>query len=223
MSMKLILYKTLLVSMYGVLFFSAHQTSLHALTANDVIRRVQERFDDVQDITIEMEQIFEWKLAGHTDTVAGVIYLRPDNNFRYETADRIIITDGERVWDYSPPNKQLIIDAYRPDQTAVLPKDFIYTFPKHYNTHYRSEETVNGYKCHRLTLRPKDESLTIAAIDIWIDAKEWLTRQIAWEDINDNLTTYRFQTITLNSNLPQTTFEPPHGTSIRVIDLTTAQ
>jgi len=129
-------------------------------------------------------------------------------------------TDGKRVWDFDSITKQLIIDYYRPDQTTLLPKNFMYEFPRNYNAVYRGEAVLDGRKCHMLHLTPKEESLTVVSIRIWVDGKDWLTRQIQFEDYNTNVTTYHFRKIILNSNLPVKTFTPPDFPDIRIVDLT---
>ena len=187
-----------------------------AVTARDVVRRVQNKYNKVTDIQANLEQIFYWKITNARESNSGKIYLKKKDYFRIEVKDQVLVTDGRQVWTYSPLNNQTIIERYRGSEETFLPQSFIFSFSRDYRPELSGEEKVNGRDCYKLVLRPIKEHDVVKLAKIWVDKKEWITHRIEYTDVNDNLTTYNLSDIQFDKKIKADffKFESPPGTEI---------
>ena len=187
-----------------------------AVTARDVVRRVQDRYNKVNDIQANLEQVFYWKITNARDSNSGKIYLKKKDYFRLEVKGQILVTDGKQVWTHSPTNNQTIIERFRGHEETFLPQSFIFSFSRDYRPELSGEERVNERDCYKLVLRPIKEHDVVKLARIWVDKKEWITYRIEYTDVNDNLTTYNLSDIQFNAKLKKDLFkfESPPGTEV---------
>ncbi len=115
-----------------------------AIDADDIVKRVQDRYKKINDVQAEMEQVLFWKLTQARDTTTGMIYLKKKDFFRWEIKNQTFVTDGNTVWTYSPLNNQTVIDRYRSTEDMFLPQQFIFSFGKDYRAELAGEEEING-------------------------------------------------------------------------------
>lgn len=200
-------------------FFVTGASFAASMNAKEIVKKVKKKYDGLQSLQADFEQIFRWELAGETQTVKGTIYLKSGNNYRIETDDQAIITNGTTVWTYSKPNEQVIIDLLNKADENPLPKDLLFQYAEDYNATLVGEEKLDGQKTYVLSLLPKDEEAFITSMKIWVDASNWFTRKIEQIDINENVNTYFVRNIQENIELNDTLFEFDIPDAIEVVDL----
>jgi len=187
--------------------------------AKRIIKQVQQKYQQVQSLRADFEQIFIWQLAGETQQVKGTIYLKEGNKYRIETNSQLIVTDGETVWTYSRPDSQVIIDQLNHAQGNPLPKDLLFQYAEEFEPAKFQEEELNGTKTFRINLVPKDEEGFITSMIIWVDKETLLTIKVEQTDINDNINTYFISNIKENTELEPSLFHfdvPEHS---EIVDL----
>ena len=190
------------------------------MNGKDVIKKVTEKYDGLTNLKADFKQTFEWELAEQTQTVSGTIYLRAGDNYRVETEDQLIITDGKTVWTYSKKDNQVIIDLMEKSQENPLPKDLLFKYSKDYNPTHVEEEKLDDNEVYVVLLLPKDENEAfIKSMKIWVDAKTWFTRKIEQVDINDNINTYTVSNIQEGIELASDLFKFEIPDTTEVVDL----
>jgi outer membrane lipoprotein carrier protein len=184
--------------------------------AQEIINKVHKKYKDLKSLDADFEQTYIWERAGETQTVTGTIYLTASNQYRIETNEQLVITDGKTVWSYSPNDKHVIIDVLDKSQENQLPKDILLQYSKDYDPDYVGEEQIDGRKTFLLNLVPKDQEGLISSMKVWVDASTWFTRKIEQVDLNDNRNTYFVRNIRENPKLDARlfNFEIPEGAEI---------
>lgn len=191
----------------------------HADEANDIIKKVKAKYDNLNSLKADFEQIFRWELAGETQEVSGKIYLKSGNKYRIETEDQVIVTNGKTVWTYSETNNQVIIDLLNKSPENPLPKDLLFQYSEEYLPHLVGNERIDGQKVYVLNLIPKDKDAFIKSMKIWVDTSDWFTRKIEQVDINDNVNTYHVRNIAENIDLNDSLFHFKIPQDAEVVDL----
>lgn len=188
-------------------------------SAESIIKKVQGNFKKIDRIKLNFRQTFKWKLTGSEQRIDGVIYLKGMSNFRIETEDQIIISNGSLLWTYSIPNQQVIMDNVRRSSETLLPSDFLFQFPEDYNAFILLINEDEGKREYVLKLTPKSGDKFIKSIKIWIDGSSWIPGRLEYTDINGNDTIYDILRIELDPSFDGSifTFSPPEG--IEIIDI----
>ena len=70
-------------------------------SVEDIVQELQERYEDLQNLSAEFVQSEHFHLTGSTNETRGKIYVKNGIRYRLETEDRTIVTDGQSVWTYS--------------------------------------------------------------------------------------------------------------------------
>ncbi|MFQ5824634.1 MAG: outer membrane lipoprotein chaperone LolA [bacterium] len=212
----------LLIAIFIVNAFSFYflpELIASSVRAKDIIKKVKQKYESLESLKADFEQVYSWELAGETQTLKGTIFLKSGNNYRIETESQIIVTDGKTVWTYSESNQQVIIDLLTKSEENPLPKDLLFKYSEDFTPHLVGEEKIEGKKTYLLNLVPKDEEAFIKSMKIWVEASSWLTIKIEQIDINDNVNTYYVRNVKQNIQLDDSlfTFEIPPDTE--VVDL----
>ena len=78
---------------------------------------------------------------------------------------------------------------------------------------------MRGRRCHVVDLRSNEQDAYIEAVRLWIDRKEWLVRQIEYQNINGDVTTYELDQLKKNKKHKKDVyqFQTPEG--VEVVDL----
>jgi len=201
------------------LFLSLASFLVAGINPKEVIKKVKKRYEKLQSLQADFEQVYVWELAGETQTLSGTLQLMGGNRYRIETDTQIIVTDGEVVWTYSKERNQVIIDWLKSSEENPLPKDLLFKYSEDYEPHLVGEETLDGRKTYVLNLVPKEEEPFIKSMKIWVDAEKWLTVKIVQVDINDNVNTYVVKNIKENLKLDPALFTFTVPEDAEVVDL----
>jgi len=204
-----------------LLIFSLSQNAFAlGMKAKDIIKKVKEKYETLKSLQADFEQTFKWELAGETQSVKGTVYLAEGNNYRIETDTQAIVTNGTTVWTYSKNSDQVIIDLVAAAQEGQLPRDLLFKYSEEYKPKLAGEEKIEGRKCYKLELIPKNEDDSfIRVMAIWVDSKSWLTKRIEQVDINDNVNTYMVTNILDNPELAPELFTFEVQPESEVVDL----
>lgn len=212
----------LLIAIFIVNFFTFHllpELNAAPLRAKDIVKKVKQKYESLESLKADFEQVYNWVLAGETQTLKGTIFLKSGNKYRIETEGQIIVTDGKTVWTYSETNQQVIIDLLSKSGENPLPKDLLFRYSEEYIPHLAAEEKLDGKKTYILNLVPKDKEAFIKSMKIWVDASSWLTVKIEQVDINDNINTYHVRNIEQNIQLDTSLFTLKIPPDTEVVDL----
>ena len=190
-----------------------------SVTPQEVVKKVRQKYDALDNLTAHFEQIFDWKLTGETQHLQGKLYLQKGERYRVETEDQIIVADGKNLWTYSKANQQVIIDRLGKAEETPLLQDLLLKYTEQYAPQLVGEENLQGHPCYILDLKPKDEDVFVKKVRAWVAKADWLLWKIQETDVNDNVNIYLINELEVNKPLPSALFrfQPPQ--SAEVIDL----
>lgn len=204
------------IKIYFLMIFSLFFCAVNAQDAQEIIRDVQEKYDNMSDAKASFTQTLKGK-GGKANSSSGVIYIKKTNKYRIEAGGQVIITDGQTSWSYSPRKKQVVVDNYKEDGSAFSPNKFLFNYPENFYSDLEGEENLGGIDCYVIKLTPRSAG-SVKSAKIWIDKSEDLIRKINIVT-SESTNTYTLKDISLDAGLSasQFNFSPP--TDVEVIDL----
>lgn len=200
--------------------FSAWISMTQAQDANQILSQIQKKYNAINSVCADFKQTFHWQLADETQIFTGSVCTRNGVQFRIESADQIIVTDGKTIWTQSASNKQVLIDdAAESDEDNPFLKSFMQNYIDNYNAKLAGEETIDGKPYWQLLLQAKSEDEFARTIEVWVDKTTYYMIKIVQTDINDNVSTYEVSRIDLGAKLNDASFKliPPSG--YEVVDM----
>ncbi len=202
-----------------ILILSFFQFSF-AQDVEDIIEEVQDKYDEIEDITATFKRIESFKLTGTVSETIGKIYIKDGIKYRFESEDQSIATDGETVWTYNSISKQFIIDRVRKNSGALLPRDMLFKYPKEYYSTLLREDKLNGKDVFIVKLDPKENVHGfVKSMKIWIEDDEWLINRIEITDLNDNLSTFEISNLLIDEGLKDEFFILKATDEMNVVDM----
>jgi outer membrane lipoprotein-sorting protein len=75
--------------------------------AQDVLENVRKKYDSMVDAQVKFSQTITFEVANVEQSASGVLLFKKSHKYRVEFDDLTIVTDGEIVWKYSIPQKQV--------------------------------------------------------------------------------------------------------------------
>ncbi len=191
-----------------------------AQDASEVLGRIQKKYESMKNVCADFTQTFRWELAGETQVFEGTVCTRNGVQFKVETGDQLIITDGKTIWTMPRGNKQVIIDdAAETNENNPFLKSFLQNFVANYSSEMLAAETIAGAPHYHLRLTAKSEDEFTKEVQIWVDQKTLLMSQVRQTDINGNSSTYEVRDIDLNAKLTEATFKPVIPADYEVVDM----
>lgn len=188
------------------------------ITANEIISKVQSKYDDVDDVVAKYSQSIRYKVSKVEQEITGVIYFKKTNKFRIETDQQTLVTDGVTSWAYNPQSKQVVISNYKHDSKSLSPDKLLFSYPKDYFTSLVGEEKIGKEEMYVLKLTPKNENTVTSSIKVWVN-HDWLIKQVEVTDIHKTITRYTMKDLKINKGIPDTQFQFSVPTGIDVIDM----
>lgn len=191
-----------------------------AQDVEDIIEEVQDKYDEIEDLTATFKQIEAFKLTGTISETTGKIFVKDGVKYRFESDDQVITTDGQTVWTYNAINKQLIIDNVRKNSGALLPRDMLFKYPKEYFSTLLKTENINGKKVFVIKLDPRNNVHGyVKSMKIWVSDDEWLINKIETTDLNDNSSTFEISALKIDKGLSDSLFSFQPGEGDQVVDM----
>lgn len=187
-----------------------------ALTGQEVLSELQKRYRKLKSFSAEFTYTFRWKLVGEERQEEGKVFFRKPNLFRIETPQRLVVCDGEVVWNYTPAAGQVLVTNYGDRNLSPTLEELISDYLEGYVPYYIRPDSLSGRRCHLIKLVPKDPEEGMEVF-IWVDG-EWVVRKISYSDEIGNETTYLLRKVKINPKLKKIfNFEVPKG--VEVVDL----
>lgn len=187
--------------------------------ADEVVKKVRERYEQIKSLRVEFVQTIYWSLADEEQQVRGTLYLSGQDRYRVETDNQIIVTDGKTVWTYSKDRKQVVISLLGKSEDNPLPRDLLLQYTRNYRYTLRGEAEIDGKPCYEIEFTPRDEDAFVVRTRVWIDKNSWLALKIEQEDINENITRYELRAFQLNPPLDSKLFSFTITDEMEVVDM----
>lgn len=212
--------KKLMLLMMIVVYYQSASLFATDNKAEDIIKRVKDKYDDLKTFYAEFTQSSHWKLADNVHEQKGKIWLKGKDKFRIETPDQTVACDGKAIWTYSQFNNQVIIDKVAKSEEEIrLPRDIFFKYSEDYTPIYVQDEKIENQDCAVLELRAKTEDIFIKYMKIWINKKMSVPMKIEQLDINNNSNNYFMMNIDINKAIDDNFFVFQVPDSVEIIDI----
>lgn len=192
-------------------------TLVAAQSANEAIRKLQQKFYSVNNFTAEFSQSVFTTKGDDQGKNPGKFFYKKKNKFIVELKNQIIISDGNNVWNYDKKFKRVVISYLADDPTSFSLEKFIYDYPGLCKSRLIKDNSTSGSE-DVIVLIPKDNDLQFKEVKIWKDSNNLISK-MELTDLGDMKYSFLFSDLKLNIELPDHnfTFTPPKGT--KIIDL----
>jgi outer membrane lipoprotein carrier protein len=193
-----------------------------ALTADvtEIIKEIQEKYEEIEYLSADFVQTEQYKLTGSKNETRGKLFIKDGVQYRLETEDQSIATDGETVWTFSKFNNQVLIDRVKEGDGSLLPRDLLFKYPKDYFASLLEEVEIEGANYFVVKLDPKEGVYGfIKSMKIWVDEDEYIIHKIEYTDFNDNVSMFEVQKVDIEKKLPDGLFKFRIKEGMEVVDL----
>ena len=215
--MKILLTGKLFITIIAFfLSLNAPQLSF-GQSAKDVMDKMRDVLRKQKEISISYEQSFKWKSSESVSKTVGKLDLKDLKKLRLQTEEQTLVSNGEVLWTYSTFTNQVVINKIDKSDRTILPSDFLFEYPKDYNSKLLEEDKFEGE--YLILLTPKDKSSFITAIRIWLDDKDFFIRSVDYKDINGNVTLWEVTELDIEPNFDESHFEFITPSGAEVVDL----
>ena len=185
-----------------------------------VIKDVQKKYQNVQLVHADFKQVNRFKLTDLESEIYGKIWISQNDQFRLETEDQTMVSDGKNFWRYNKLENQVLIDYAKKSQQDIFLNNFLFKINEVYYSQIAGEQKINGKRIIEIKLTPrKSEDSFFTYVKVWLYEKTWEIQKVLYVDFNENEVEYLIEKMeidpVINSNI--FIFEIPEGTE--TIDL----
>ncbi len=188
---------------------------------DQVISKVQETYEGIQDLSARFQQVSVIKGSPGKEESSGVVLLKKPGMMRWEyksPESRLIVCDGKTLYIYSPADHQVIIQEASQAFTSTafnllggmgkLREDFSIRWGKS-----AAKGSDGGLL---LEMKPVQSQAQVAQILLEVNPQTFLVERIVLQDMLSNTTTLSVKKVKINTGLAESlfTFLPPPGTEV---------
>lgn len=178
------------------------------LTVDAILEKVEKRYA-LSGFTAGFFQSSTLKALNITDTAVGKISIKRPDKMRwiYEAPERqTIITDGTRLWIYRPDDNQVMLGVAPSYFGAGKGASFLTDIRIMKKTFDISVVKARVPNRHKLKLVPKEKSVDVTHIFVWINTKSWEVAEVATYNTYGDETRLEFSNIEFIDDLPEPLF-----------------
>ena len=194
---------------YIVLFlFAFSLTQLFAdYDKNSLFEELKEKYGNLKSVSAT--------IINKQDKVKGIMKAEKGNKYYVETDNRVLVSNGTTIWNYSKSEKKVIISSM---SSYELSQSLDYIFFSFLNDFDPTELSVDETAYRLELIYNKKMNTMIDKLFLVIDKKTLLIRKIQMQS-GYSLQTWDIKDLKLNPKLGKNTFEfkIPEGTE--VVDL----
>ena len=197
-----------------------------AVTADEALDRVQQVYDNTQDLKASFKQVWESAAHGQRRTAYGYVYLKRPGRMRwnYSRPDRkSIVSDGETLWVYEEEDGQVfrqdLKEAGLPTAVAFLTGEAGAKLREQFVASVEEDGAIHGGPDQAvLRLTPRVPTSQYAYLLFVVDTTEWLVRESIVVDQQDGRNRISFWDIRRNTRVPESRFRFVPPAAVNVID-----
>jgi outer membrane lipoprotein carrier protein len=188
------------------------------LSSDEIVRRVQQRYDATRDFTAKVDQEIELVSAGRTIDAHGTVAFAKGGKMRWELRDdepQTIVADGSTLWFYQPEEHQVLRAPFEAAFRSSTPISFLTGVGKiaddfAVSVVKRSDGTIE------LELTPKNGDVELGTLYLTVEKGSYDIVGAEIRDAVGNVTRLRFSDLHRNTGLDDARFhfEAPPGVDV---------
>jgi outer membrane lipoprotein-sorting protein len=126
------------------------------------------------------------------EKTSGTLIMNYPRQFRIETPEQVLASNGDTLWSFSAENRQVTIEPVAKSQETITPADYLFNYKQNYHVESDSGTFIDKARVHCLSLRAKSQDQFVRSMKVYIDANSFLIRRVTYRDLNDNKITLDF-------------------------------
>ena len=199
---------------FRFLVFLIIPITFYAQSADDLIDKVQNKFDQIDDLSAKFSQTIYSNPSTESIHFEGEFYYKKEDSFNISLPNREIISDGKSVWNYEESEKKVVISDAEFDEASFSLKEIIYSYPEKCDLSLVENNSGKYY----IKATPKASALNFKEIYLTINDK-YLLSKVEIVDFNDMKFTFELFSIKLNQNISSELFQFLPTEEVEIIDL----
>ena len=186
--------------------------------AEKLLLKVQAKYESLDNVCADFDQIFYWKLTDETQKVSGHVCAKGGDRFRIETPEQTIVTDGKVLWTLNKINNQVIVDhAENAANDNPFIRDFMNKYIAEYDAQIDPDQSDKSLTCVLLTSKTGEHF--VPQLWLWINKKSNLISKIKQLDLNENTTIFELKNMNTTLSLANSDFKFQIPDGADVIDM----
>jgi outer membrane lipoprotein carrier protein len=183
-----------------------------------LLQRVQSNYESANGLRAAFRQETQSPFTNGAVSFTGTLLLRGDQ-YRVETPQQTLVTDGATLWIYNPDENQVIVNQYVNDETTITPDEIFTDYLERYRIVDTRTRTTNGTSFVELDLTADQPDAYYTDVTVRIRRADAMLTQVTLTDQNGGTTTFHLEDVQLNPSFPDSafTFQPPPDAD--VVDL----
>jgi outer membrane lipoprotein-sorting protein len=167
-----------------IAFFSVFQQSF-AVDKSGVYEKIKSKYSDLNSIKLDFYDPIS--------SVKGHITAAKNNKYKISLYDRIIISNGKTIWNYSQRDSNVLISSFDSFETELSVESLFFELLNNFSpskmTDYNSSKGVSGYKLYLAPNKNYDNPHNILKIELVVDSQNYDLKEIAYKQ---DYTEYRW-------------------------------
>jgi len=188
----------------------------------NILDNLQSRYDEVNAIQADFEQISKIVNVEGNFTGKGRVYFQKPGKMRWEytgSDKQLVVSDGKKIWFYRPKDRQVIVDQITQAFSGKTPVNFLMgigNLKKDFEINLLEGEKEGKSRDFQLELVPKDQMPDVKKIILSVSPDDYLVRDIRVYDFFLNLNQITLKKLKVNPDLSDKLFDfsPPKGVKV---------
>jgi len=192
-------------------------------SVDELVDRVQKRFDATSDFTAKVDQELVVASAGRTFDAHGTVAFKRPGKMRWNLQNdepQIIVADGKTLWFYQPEEKQVLRSPFESAFRSSTPISFLTGVGKIRDDFEVSIDSTEEGKVH-LALVPRRQGGEVGRLKLTVETDDYDIVAAEILDPVGNTTRLRFSEWERNLGLDDSLFEFEVPEGVDVIDAPT--
>ena len=192
-------------------------------SVNQVVNQVDATCARVQDLTAQFHQTATNRSLGRVQEASGLLLLKRPGKMRWEYQKpeaRLFVTDGKKLWAYSPTDKQVVVQDVGEAFSSRVPLSFLAgecQLGREFTVSAAENAATRGATSFMvLDLKPKQPEAGIARILLEVNLHTYTVEKTTVFDAVGNTTVIALTNLKLNTGVSdqQFQFTPPAGVTV---------
>lgn len=190
---------------------------------DDLARRLQQKYERVQDFSADFEHVYEGGLLRKKVTERGSVLVRKPGMMRWTYTwpeKKEFVSDGRTMWSYIPEDKQVILNAVPAADEASSPALFLAGKGNIARDFTASAAAPPGLRPDELAIQlvPRHAQPDYDALVLVVARDTLQLHRLVTTDSQGGTSTFAFRRLRENVGLPPATFTFRIPRGVEVID-----
>lgn len=183
-----------------------------------LLRRVQQQYEAAEGLRATFQQETQSPFTDGASTFSGSLLLRGDQ-YRVETSQQTLVTDGETLWIYTPSENQVIVNQYVNDETIITPDEIFTDYLERYRIVATRSVERDDTVFVEIDLTADAPDAYYTDVTVRVRRADAILARVTLNDQNGATTIFQLNDVALSPPIPEGafTFQPPPGAD--VVDL----